>query len=69
MHITGQALDTLTGLPVTNVVLKIGFATRGYVWYNNVTTDTNGNYSYTYTPAQGLSGSLMISKTLRIPKL
>ena len=31
--ITGQALDRITGLPVPNVPLQIGFATRGYRWY------------------------------------
>ena len=58
--ISGQALDQITGLAVPNVPLKIGFATRGYQWYYNVTTDTNGNYSYTFDPPVGLSGTLQI---------
>ena len=46
--ITGQALDRITGYPVPNVPLKIGFATRGSYWYYNVTTDASGSYAYTY---------------------
>src|SRR6185503_17128708 len=58
--ITGQALDRLTGLPRANVALKIGFATRGYRWYRDLTTDVNGNYSYIYNPGPGLAGSLTL---------
>lgn len=58
--ISGQALDRLTGQPVPNVPLKIGFATRGYRWYQDVTTDNNGNYSYTYSVTPGLAGTLTI---------
>jgi methionine-rich copper-binding protein CopC len=58
--ITGQALDRITSQPVPNVPLRIGFGTRGYHWYRDVTTDTNGNYSYIYNPGPGLAGTLMI---------
>jgi large repetitive protein len=58
--ISGKALDRATGLPRANVPLKIGFATRGFRWYRDVTTDAAGNYSYTYTPGPGLAGSLTI---------
>ena len=58
--ITGQALDRLTGLPKANVPLKIGFATRGYRWTRDVTTDGSGNYSYSYSPTPGMAGSLRI---------
>jgi hypothetical protein len=58
--ITGQALDRITGLPVPNVPLQIGFATRGYRWYQDVTTDSNGNYSLTYNVTPGLAGTLTI---------
>lgn len=58
--ITGQALDRITGLPVPNVALKIGFATRGAYWYYNVTTDASGSYAYTYNVTPGLAGSLTL---------
>jgi hypothetical protein len=58
--ITGQALDRLTGLPKANVPLKLGFATRGYRWTRDVTTDGSGSYSYNYQPTPGFAGSLRI---------
>jgi hypothetical protein len=58
--VSGQALDRATGTPKANVPLKIGFATRGYRWYRDVTTDAAGTYSYTYNPGPGLAGSLTI---------
>jgi len=58
--ISGQALDRVTGLPVPNVPLKLGFATRGYKWYVNLTNDVSGNYTYNYQPMPGLAGSLTI---------
>ena len=58
--ITGQALDTVTGLPVPNKPVNIGFATRGFKWYHPVTTDGAGNFQYTYMPAAGFGGTLAI---------
>lgn len=58
--ISGQALDRITGLPVPNAALKIGFATRGYRWYTDVTTDGAGNYAYTNFVTPGLAGTLSI---------
>jgi hypothetical protein len=58
--ISGQALSESTGLPVPNAALNIGFATRGFVWTQPVTTDANGNYQYTYNPTPGLGGTLNI---------
>ena len=58
--ISGQAISQATGLPVPSAALNIGFATRGYKWYQPVTTDTNGNYHFTYNPAPGFAGSLSI---------
>ncbi len=58
--ITGQARDRITDAPVPNATLKIGFATRGYRWYVNVTTDGAGNYSYTNQVTPGLAGTLSI---------
>ena len=60
VHITGQAIDRLTGDPKPNVPLKLGFNSRGYKWYRDVTTDANGSFSYDYNPPQGLSGHFMI---------
>ena len=58
--ISGQALSQSTGLPVPNAALNIGFATRGYVWFQSVMTDASGNYQYTYNPTPGLGGTLNI---------
>jgi hypothetical protein len=58
--ISGQAISQATGLLVPSAALNIGFATRGYKWYQPVTTDTNGNYHFTYNPAPGFAGSLSI---------
>ena len=58
--ITGQALSTATGQPVPNAPLTIGFASRGYVWHETVTTDTNGNYTYPYSPLPGFGGTLSL---------
>ncbi len=58
--ISGQAIQRSTGLPLPNAALNIGFAMRGYVWYQAITTDANGNYSYTYNPPAGLAGTMEI---------
>jgi hypothetical protein len=58
--ISGQAISRASGLPLPNTALKIGFASRGYRWYNDVTTDSNGNYSYTFNVTPGLAGTISI---------
>jgi hypothetical protein len=58
--ITGQALSQTNGRPLPNAALTIGFSTRGFVWTESVTTDTNGNYQYVYNPPPGLGGTLNI---------
>ncbi|MGA2174885.1 MAG: choice-of-anchor tandem repeat GloVer-containing protein [Verrucomicrobiota bacterium] len=58
--ISGQALDRTSGLPVPNVPLNIGFAARGFHWYQSVTTDSDGNYQLTYNPLAGFAGTLTI---------
>jgi len=60
IQITGQAINRLSGLPAPNVPLKLGFATRGYRWYRDVTSAGDGSYTYTYNPPPGLAGTLMI---------
>ena len=58
--ITGQAIQRSTGLPLPNTNLKLGFATRGFRWYREVTTDNSGNYQYIFNPAPGLGGFFAI---------
>ena len=58
--ITGQALNTSNSLPVPNAPLHIGFATRGFHWFQDITADTNGNYQYIFNPPVGFAGSLSI---------
>ena len=58
--ISGQARDRLTNLPVPNVPVKIGFATRGYKWFVTVTNDAAGHFTYTNFPTPGLAGSLTL---------
>jgi hypothetical protein len=58
--ISGQAIYYANEQPVPNAALNIGFATRGYVWDQPVTTDTNGHYAYTYNPPPGFGGTLSL---------
>ena len=58
--ISGQALSTASGTPVTNAALNIGFAAGGIRWYQPVTTDASGHYQYTYTPPPGFGGTITI---------
>jgi len=58
--ISGQAIDRETSLPKPNVDLKIGFFTRGFHWFQEVTTDGDGNYTYEYQPTLGLSGQFTV---------
>lgn len=60
IFISGQSLDRQTGLPVPNAALQLGFGSRGFKWYRQITTDANGNYQYTYTNTPGFGGSLTI---------
>ena len=58
--ISGQALNRDTDLPEPNVPLKIGFFTRGFKWFAEITTDESGDYVYEYTPTPGLSGEIVV---------
>jgi Bacterial Ig domain/Protein of unknown function (DUF642)/Divergent InlB B-repeat domain len=58
--ITGQAVNRASGLPMANTALKIGFASRGFKWYRDVTTDSNGNYQFVYNTPPGFGGGLTI---------
>jgi hypothetical protein len=58
--ITGQAIDRESGLPQLNTALKIGFNLRGFTWYEDVTTDENGDYTHEYQPSRGVSGEFIV---------
>jgi hypothetical protein len=56
--IAGQARSRDTGLPEANVPLRIGFEVQSYVFYEEVTTDENGDYTFEFNPPRGFSGAL-----------
>jgi len=58
--ITGQAVTRATGNPRPNAALKIGFSTRGFRWFKEVTARRRGNYRYEYRPTLGLSGRFIV---------
>ena len=60
VHISGQAIDRQSGQPQPNAPLKLGFFSRGYQFYYDVTSDGDGNYTYDWNPPPGLSGSFTI---------
>jgi hypothetical protein len=61
--ITGQSIDRVSSNPQGNLKMKIGFSARGAVWYQDITSDANGNFSYDYTPFAGFAGELTIWAT------
>lgn len=56
VQITGQAINRETGQPQPNVPLRIGFFTRGFKYYQSVTSDFSGAFTYTYSVPPGVSG-------------
>ncbi|MBI3867281.1 MAG: VCBS repeat-containing protein [Verrucomicrobia bacterium] len=58
--ISGQAIDRLSGNPKPNALLRIGFAISGAKFWQNVTSDISGGFTYLYSPPQGMSGTLHI---------
>ncbi|MCP3866752.1 MAG: hypothetical protein GY703_01370, partial [Gammaproteobacteria bacterium] len=58
--ITGQAIDRLTGDPLANTDLKVGFYLDGFKWFERITTDESGNYTHVYKPTPGLSGEFIV---------
>lgn len=60
IQIKGQAIDRVTGLPKPNAPLRIGFSISGAKFWNNVTSDITGGFTYLYTPPPGMSGTLHI---------
>ncbi|KAF0094832.1 MAG: fibronectin type III domain-containing protein [Puniceicoccaceae bacterium 5H] len=58
--ITGQALDRNTDQPMPNTALRIGFNVQGFVFYEDVTTDASGDYSFDYEATPGVAGAIKI---------
>lgn len=58
--ITGQALSTADGTPVTNVPVKIGVSVGGFDRYFTATTDQNGNLAYVFTPGSSETGTYSV---------
>lgn len=58
--ITGQAIDRASSNPQGSVPMRIGFAARGAVWYEDIEADAEGNFSFSYTPLQGFAGELTL---------
>jgi hypothetical protein len=58
--ISGQALRRSDNAPLPDTDLHIGFAMGEYRWFEDVTTDGAGDYSFTYDVPDGISGELAI---------
>lgn len=56
--ITGQALDRDTDQPVADAELRLGFELQGFTFYEEVTTDSSGNYAFDYEPGLGIAGRI-----------
>ena len=56
--ITGQSINRNTSTPEGNVPLRIGFGVNGFVFYEEVDTDENGDFEYRYRPPAGFAGTL-----------
>ena len=51
IHINGKVIDAITQQPISGAVIGEGYSHAGINVYNGpiyATTDTNGNYSFTY---------------------
>jgi hypothetical protein len=58
--VTGSALSTSDGRPMTNVPVKIGISVRGFDRFATVNTDAVGAFSYTFTPGVNEAGSYSV---------
>jgi hypothetical protein len=58
--ITGQAIDNVTDNPMPNVPIKLGISVKGFDRYYTVTTNANGNFSYTFNPGANEAGSYSV---------
>jgi hypothetical protein len=58
--VTGSALSTSDGRPMTNVPVKIGISVRGFDRFATVNTDAGGAFSYTFAPGVNEAGSYSV---------
>lgn len=58
--ITGQALDSTTNAPVSNVPVKVGISVKGFDRFFFATTDSSGNYSLTFVPLPVEAGNYTV---------
>ena len=56
--LTGEARDRDTDAPVPDAELSIGIQIRGYHWFETVTTDESGAFTFVFDPPPGLAGSI-----------
>ncbi len=56
--LSGSAVDRETGAPLPDTPLRIGFAARGYTWFEEIETDQDGNFDFSYDPFPGFSGTI-----------
>jgi hypothetical protein len=54
--ISGQAINRLTQSVEPVVNLKVGLYSRGFEWFETVTTDEFGQYTHVFKPPKGMSG-------------
>ena len=60
VDVSVRSVNRLTGELEPNTALKIGFEVRGYKWFEDITTDNQGTYTYSYKPTPGLSGKFLV---------
>jgi parallel beta-helix repeat protein len=58
--IYGQAINRITQMPEGGAELKIGLYARGFEWYETVTCDEFGSYTFLYLPSKGMSGHFVV---------
>jgi fibronectin type 3 domain-containing protein len=58
--ITGTAISSATGESMPHVPVKIGVSTKGFDRFYAVSTDENGNFSQSFTPAATEAGTFSI---------
>ncbi|MBI2412063.1 MAG: hypothetical protein HYV24_02490 [Deltaproteobacteria bacterium] len=58
--ITGQAVSTSAGTPMPLVSVKLGISVKGFDRSYTLSTDEQGNFSYTFTPGSNEAGTYSI---------
>jgi hypothetical protein len=59
--ITGQSIDRTTGQPLAGVDVKLVFSVSGFERSTTLPTDSKGQFTYIYTPANNESGRYQVS--------